>query len=109
MIQTAFGINGNDCTFGDGNTAEEYEAIAVALLRTAEAIRNREEGRVECLGKDGKVLASVLIHHCGPECDEDALADAVTIEEFIWVGSSGSSLRAISRSMIEQYRRASRQ
>jgi hypothetical protein len=30
MIQTALGINGNDCTFGDGNTAEEYEAIAVA-------------------------------------------------------------------------------
>jgi hypothetical protein len=109
MIQTAFGINGNDCTFGDGNTAEEYEAIAVALLRTAEAIRNREEGRVECLGKDGKVLASVLIHHCGPECDEDALADAVAIEEFTWVGNSGSSLRAVSRSMIEQYRRASRQ
>jgi len=79
MIQTAVGINGNDCTFGDGNTAEEYEAIAVALLRTAEAIRNGEEGRVECLGQDGKVLASVLIHHCGPACDEDALADAATI------------------------------
>ena len=80
-----------------------------ALLRTAEAIRNGEEGRVECLGGAGKVLASVLIHHCGPECDEDALADAATIEEFICIGSSGSSLRAISRSMIEQYRRASRQ
>ena len=49
MIQTAFGINGYDCTLGDGNTAEEYEAITVALLRTAEAIRNGEEGRVECL------------------------------------------------------------
>ena len=109
MIQTALGINGNDCTFGDGNTAEEYEAIAVALLRTAEAIRNGEEGRVECFGHDGKMLASVLIHHCGPECDEDALADAVTIEEFTGVGNSGSSLRAVSRSMIEQYRCASRQ
>ncbi|MGD1079671.1 MAG: hypothetical protein ABR881_15215 [Candidatus Sulfotelmatobacter sp.] len=109
MIQTALGINGYDCMFCDGNTAEEYEAIAVALLRTAEAIRNGEEGRVECLGKDGKVLASVLIHHCGPECDEDVLADAATIEEFTSVGSSGSSLRVISRSMIEQYRRATRQ
>jgi hypothetical protein len=109
MIQTAFGINGNDCTFGNGNTAEEYEAIAVALLRTAEAIRNGEEGRVECLGQDGKVLASVLIHHCGPACDEDALADAATIEEVTCVRGSGSSLRAISRSMIDQYRRASRQ
>ena len=64
---------------------------------------------MECLGQDGKVLASVLIHHCGPACDEDALADAVTIEEFTWVGSSGSSLRAIAGSTIEQYRRASRQ
>jgi len=109
MIQTAFGINGNDCTFGDGNTAEEYEAIAVALLRTAEAIRNGEEGRVECLGRDGKVLASMLIHHCGPECDEEALADPVTIEEVTCVHGSGSSLRAISRSMVDEYRRASRQ
>jgi len=64
---------------------------------------------VKCLGKDGKVLVSVLIHHCGAECAEDALADAVTIEEFTWVGSSGSPLRGISRSMIERYRRASRQ
>ena len=109
MIQTALGINGNDCTFGDGNTAEEYEAIAVALLRTAEAIRNREEGRVECLGQDGKLLASVLIHHCGPECDEDALAIAATIEEVTCVRSSGSSLRTILRSMIDEYRRALRQ
>jgi hypothetical protein len=30
MIQTALGINGYDCTFCDGNTAEEYEAIAVS-------------------------------------------------------------------------------
>ena len=49
------------------------------------------------------------VHHCGPECDEDALADAATIEEFTCVGDSGSSLRAISRSMIDQYRRALRQ
>ena len=109
MIQTALGINNNDCTFGDGNTAEEYEAIAVALLRTAEAIRNGEEGRVECLGRDGRVLASVMIHHCGPECDEEALADPLTIEEVTCVRSSGSSLGAISRSMIEQYRRATQQ
>jgi len=80
-----------------------------ALLRTAEAIRNREEGRVECLGRDGKVLASVLIHHCGPECDEDALANPAPIEEVTCVDDSGSSLRAISRSMVDQYRRASRQ
>ena len=59
--------------------------------------------------KGCKVLASALIHHCGPECDEDALADPATIEEFTCAGGSGASLRAISRSMIDQYRRASRQ
>lgn len=34
MIQTALGINGYGGMIGDGNTAEEYAAIAVALLRT---------------------------------------------------------------------------
>jgi hypothetical protein len=38
------------------------------------------------MGQDGKLLASVRVHYCGPECDED-LADAATIEEFICVGS----------------------
>jgi len=107
MIQTAIGINGHDCTIGDGNTAEEYEAIAVALLRTAEAIRNGEEGRVKCLRHDGKVLASVLVHHCGPACNEEALTDSPTIEAVTCVRGSGSSLRVISRLMIEQYRRVS--
>jgi hypothetical protein len=37
MIQTLLAINGQDCMIGDGNTAEELEAIAVTLLRTAEA------------------------------------------------------------------------
>jgi len=74
MIQTALGINGYDCTFCDGNTAEEYEAIAVSAApdsRGDPQSRRRQGGmpRTGC-----KVLASVLIHHCGPECDEDALA-----------------------------------
>ena len=34
---------GYDCTFCDGNTAEECEAMAVALLRTAESIRNEKK------------------------------------------------------------------
>lgn len=42
MIQIVLAINQQDCTIGDGNTAEEYEAIAVTLLRAAEAIRNQE-------------------------------------------------------------------
>lgn len=45
----------------------------------SEAIRNGEDGKVECLRQDGKLFASVLIHHCGPVRDEDALADAATI------------------------------
>jgi hypothetical protein len=38
MMQISLAINGHDCTTGDGNMPEEYEAIAVTLLRTAEAI-----------------------------------------------------------------------
>ena len=36
MIETSLGMNGYGCTSGDGNTAEEYEAIAVALLRLSD-------------------------------------------------------------------------
>jgi len=109
MIQTALAINGHGCTIADGNTAEEYEAIAVTLLRRAEAIRNPEEGRVECLGKDGNVLASVLVHNCGPACDDDRFAAVPTIEQVTCVGDDGPSLYAISRAMIDQYRHASKQ
>lgn len=50
MIQTVLAINGCDCMIGDGNTPEELEAIAVTLLRAAEAIRNQEEDAIECVG-----------------------------------------------------------
>ncbi len=50
-----------------------------------------------------------MIHRRGPACDEDALADVATIEEVTCAGGSGSSLHAISRSMIDQYHRASKQ
>lgn len=59
MTQIVLAINEQDCTCDDGNTAEEYEDIAVTLLRAAEAIRNREEGKLECFGHDGKPLAWV--------------------------------------------------
>ena len=107
MVQTVLAINGQDCTIACGNTPEEYEAIAVTLLRTAEAIRNGEEGRIECLGNDGNVLASVLVHDCDDACGDDTLADVPTIEQVGCIGGRGQSLHAISKAMIEQYRRAS--
>lgn len=106
MIQTALGINGEDCTTGDGNTAEELEAIAVALLRAAEAIRNREEGAIECTGKEGQVLAYVHIHHCGPTCNLEG-SDVPTIERLACLAGDSKPLRTIGRSMIEEYRRTS--
>jgi len=45
----------------------------------AEALRSQEEGRLECFGHDGKVLARVHLHTCGPE---DALADPPAIARF---------------------------
>jgi hypothetical protein len=107
MIQTALAINGLDCTIDSGNTPEEYEAIAVTFLRTAEAIRNREEGRFECRGERDKLLASVLLHDCGPNCDGD-ISDMPTIERLTCVSEHRLSLRTMSLSIIDQYRRASR-
>lgn len=109
MIQIVLAINEQDCTRDDGNTAEEYEAIAVTLLRTAEAIRNREEGKLECFGHDGKALAWVHLHTCGPKCSDDGLADPPAIARFDSVREPNESLRALSLSMIEQYRRLSTQ
>src|ERR1700687_5061473 len=57
MTEIVLAINEQDCTSDDGNTAEEFEAIAVTLLRAAEAVRNQEEDKLECFGQDGKALA----------------------------------------------------
>lgn len=109
MIQTVLAINGEDCTIGSGNTAEEYEAIAVTLLRAAEAIRNREDGGLECIGQGGKRLAWVHVHVCGPRCDEDTLDDPPIIERFDSLSGPRQSLRVASFTMIDQYRSASKQ
>lgn len=107
MIQTSLAINELDCTIGEGNTAEELEAIAVTLLRGAQAIRNREEGRVQCLGVDGRALASVFVHSCGTTCYLEDGAQPPLIEELRCTSEKQDFVRAISQSMIEQYRRES--
>lgn len=106
MIQTVLAINGCDCMIGDGNTPEELEAIAVTLLRAAEAIRNQEEGAIECVGNDGTALAFIHVHHCSPTCDIGDV-DVPTIEHLACVAGRSERLRTISRSMIDQYRRMS--
>jgi len=108
MTQIVLAINEQDCTPDDGNTAEEFEAIAVTLLRAAEAVRNQEEGKLECFGQDGKALAWVHLHTCSPDCNEDALADPPPIARFDSMREPNQSLRALSLSMIEQYCRLSR-
>jgi hypothetical protein len=40
-----------------------------------QAIRNQDEGKLECFGKDAKPGAGHL-HTCGPECNEDVLAES---------------------------------
>lgn len=67
MPEIVLAINGQDCPSDDGNTAEEFEVIAITLLRAAGAVRNREEGKLECFGHDGKPLAWVHLHTCGPD------------------------------------------
>jgi hypothetical protein len=108
MIQTVLAINGYDCMIGDGNTPEELEAIAVTLLRAAEAIRNREEGAIDCTGKDGQLLAYAHVHHCGPACTLEG-SDVPTIEHLACLAGDSKPLHAISHSMIDEYRRMSLQ
>jgi hypothetical protein len=110
MTEIVLAINEQDCT-SDGavNTAEEFEAIAVTFLRAAEALRNQEEGKLECFSHDGKPLAWVHLHTCGPDCNEAALANRPAIARFDSMGEHNESLRALSLSMIERYRRLSTQ
>jgi hypothetical protein len=107
MTQTVLAINQEDCTIGEGNTAEEYEAIAVTLLRAAEAIRNKEEGKLECFARDGKALVWVHVHVCEPQCDERILNDPPAIARFDSMSQPSQPLRALSLSLIEEYRRLS--
>lgn len=111
MTQTALGINGQDCTSGDGNTAAELEAIAVTLLRAAEGIRNREEGTIECVARDGHALAFVHLHDCDMTCELESShlegGDAPTLEKVICAQGDLDEFRVMTRSMIDQYRRMS--
>jgi len=106
MIQTTLAINEWDCTLGEGNTPEEYEAMAVTLLRAAQAIRNREEGRVQCLGMNGRILASVFVHSCDETCYLEEGKAAPIIEELPCTSEKRDFVNAISQSMIDQYRRS---
>jgi len=106
MTEISLAINKQDCTSSDDNTAE-FEAIAVTFLRAAEALRNHEEGKLDCFGSDGKPLAWVHLHTCGPDCSDDALSHPPSIARFDSMRTSDQSLQALSTSMIEQYRRLS--
>jgi hypothetical protein len=81
----------------------------VTFLRAAGALRNHEEGNLECFAHDGKPLALVHLHTCGPDCNEEALANPPAIARFDSMGEPNESLRALSLSIIEQYRRLSTQ
>jgi len=109
MTEIVLAINEQDCTSDNDNTAEEFEAIAVTLLRAAEALRNQEEGKLECFGSDGKALAFIRLHFCDPTCDQDDLGDPPTIARFDSMLKPSQSLRELSLSMIEQYGRLSAQ
>lgn len=106
MPEIVLAINGQDCTSDDGNIAEEYEGIAITLLRAA-AVRNREEGKLECFGHDGKPLAWVHLLRAVP-INEDALADPPAIARFDSMREP-KQLRGLSLSMLKQYRRLSTQ
>lgn len=112
-MQTSLGINGQDCTLSNGNSASELEAIAITLLRAAEAIRNREEGTIECLAGDGHALAFIHLHDCDMSCalEESALEESNTpaLERLVCFTGDSSEFHALTHSAIDQYRRISAQ
>ena len=110
MVQTAIWINNQDCTTGDGNSPEEYEAIAVMLLRAAQAVRNLEEGRLECLRERDESLLDITVHHCpGDPCPLELERIRPTIEKWRYLPEPPEPLRKLFESLIEEYRRAARE
>lgn len=109
MMQIALGINGQDCTLGDGNTPAELEAIAITLLRAAEGIRNGEEGTIECIASDGRALAFVHLHDCGMACglEDNALEDPDTLERLVCLRDESVEFHSMTHSVIDRYRRIS--
>jgi hypothetical protein len=107
MIETALSVNGQDCTNGAGNSPEEYEAMAATLLRVAQAIREEDNGVIQCLSKDGRVLISAIIDNRKPIHNGTEL-EFPTIEQFRSLDEQPDlsiSLRDLSRSIIDHYRK----
>jgi hypothetical protein len=106
MIETALSVNGQDCTNGAGNSTEEYEAMAATLLRVAQAIREQDNGIIQCLSKDGRVLVSAIVDnrkpvHNGTEPEFPTIEQLRSLDE---QRDLGISFRDMSRSIIDHYR-----
>ncbi len=97
-VQVVLWINGGDCTLGNGNTAEELEAIAVGLLRAAQAVRKQDFGAIEVADR----LLRARITPDKPEYDE---LDPPILEEFKAV-DAGPEFRQMADQLIECHRRA---
>jgi hypothetical protein len=99
-VQIVLSINRQDCTIGDGNTVEELEAIAVGLLRTAQALRKHEIGAVEV----NNLMQAAIVPDL-PEYDE---WNPETLEIFKVAGAGAEGIfafRQIGDGLIESYRR----
>ncbi len=97
-VQVVLWINGGDCTEGDGNTAEELEAIAVGLLRAAQVVRKQDFGAIEVTDR----LLRARITPDKPEYDE---LEPPILEEFRAV-DVGLEFRQMAHRLIDCYRRA---
>ena len=108
MIETALSVNGQDCTTGPGNTVEEYEAMAAALLRVAQAIREKDNGTIKCLSRDGRALVSAIVHNRtlarnGSETEFPIIEELRCMEER---PGHAVAFQNISRSLIDHFRHA---
>lgn len=106
MIETAISLNGQDCTAGPGNTPQEYEAMAATFLRVAQAIRDKENGTIKCLSRDGRPLVSALVHNReiarnGKEPEFATIEELHCVEE---PPHRAAEFRSLSSAMIDHFR-----
>ena len=105
MIETALSVNGQDCSGVPGNTPEEFEAMAATMLRVAQAIREKANGTIKCLNRDGRALVSALLHnrslaHNGGELDFPIIEELHCIDD----PPDAAAFQTISESLIHHFR-----
>jgi hypothetical protein len=108
MPEIVLAINGQDCPSDDGDTAEEFEAIASRFFAPQKPSAIGKRASLSALGMMANHWHGSICIRAVP-INEDALADPPAIAQFDSMREPNQSLRGLSLSMVKQYRRPSTQ